>query len=246
MREWEIVVDLSEEGECVKMNWKVVLPALFAAASGFALVEKKIDPKHPIEVVFSTHSHNRIAVEDGAVEKILGDHSLFSVNIDPSTGQAFVNVLNEIKEKPVVLTVVTSSGAVQDLSVRSNDGQPEQVFLKEENEAEWVIRPEVSHAATVEFLNQLLEGAAPQGYGLREWEEKDQLSLPDPLKARGIKVVEGPFEVVRIFEIENPNEKPIVLNPSALKKESDSWVYLNLREVKKGEKSICIIGSAKE
>ena len=96
------------------MKW-ILGTGILAASSAFALVEKTIDEKHPVEVVFSTDTHNRISVEGGAVEKVFGDTALFSVNIDPATGNAFINVLKEI-EKPAALTIVTSSGAAPEPS----------------------------------------------------------------------------------------------------------------------------------
>lgn len=221
--------------------------ALFlTAGTGFALTERVVDEKQPLEWILSSRSHNRIAVESGSVEKVFGDSSLFSVNIDPATGNAFIHVLKEIGEDPAALTVVTSTGAVQDLYVRSFEGPSQQLLLKENEESDWVIRPEVSHGATVELLNEILEGDVPQGYGVREWEEGEELFLPEPLSVAKKQVLEGPFETIRIYEIRNPQDRAVVIRPDALKKEGSGWVFVNQLELKAGEKALCLIGIGKE
>ena len=74
----------------------LMIVPLLAWMSLEATVEKKIDEKNPIEVTFSRSSHNRIRVDGSSVERIMGDSTLFSVTLDSSTGQAFINVLKEI------------------------------------------------------------------------------------------------------------------------------------------------------
>ena len=231
------------------MSWKkiFILGSLGFASSSFALIEQTIDERHPIEAVFSKTSHNRISIENGAVENIFGNGSYFTINVDPATGNAFVNVYKDIGEKPQTLTVVSSSGAVQDILVRSSEeGPTEQILLKEKDEAEWLVRPVVSHNATMEMLDQISEGKVTSGYGLREMEEGDGLKLPDPLQANILKVLEGPFEVIRVYEIQNLGNKPVVLSKAAIKKEGDSWVFLNSHEIQEGQKTLCLVGQGKD
>lgn len=226
------------------MKW-ILGTGILAASSAFALVEKTIDEKHPIEVAFSTETHNRISVESGSVEKVFGDQALFSVSIDPSTGNAFINVLKEI-EKPAALTVVTSSGAAQDLLVRSTEGPSQQVWLKEAEGEEWSIRPVLSHGSAIEFLNELIDGKTPSGYGERDWEEGEVLDLPSPLVVTRVKALEGPFESVCVYRIQNPEYKTVVVDPEALKKDPNAWVFVGAQKLKMGTETLCIIGTAKE
>lgn len=226
------------------MKW-ILGAGILAASSAFALVEKTIDEKHPVEVVFSTDTHNRISVEGGAVEKVFGDTALFSVNIDPATGNAFINVLKEI-EKPAALTVVTSSGAAQDLLVSSKEGPSERVWLKEAEGEEWTIRPALSHGSAIEFLNEVIDGKVPSGYGERDWEESETLDLPAPLVVTRLKALEGPFESLCVYRIQNPEYKTVVVDPEALKKGPNTWVFVNAQKLKMGTETLCIIGTAKD
>lgn len=226
-----------------KKSWFTL--SCLMAASSYALVEGVIDEKHPLSASFSTSSHNRISVEGGSVEKVFGDTALFSVNLDPSTGSAFISVLEEI-EKPTTLSIVSNSGLVQDIFITSHGGPSEQIALKDPQEDSYVLQSCVSHAPTIDLLNQILEGKIPFGYGLRETEGQEHLHVPDPMSARIVKQIEGPFETISVYELENLGKKPIVLSADALKKEGVSWVFLMAHELDVNEQAVCLIGRAKE
>ncbi len=204
--------------------------------------QQTIDGKQPIFVSFSTSSHNRIAVEDGAVEKIFGDSSIFSVTIDSITGNAFVNVLEEIGDTPAALSVVTSTGLVQDLLVSAKEGPSEPILLRE-NEAPPFFRQDVSMAFTVDVLNKILEGKIPFGYG--QTDADIPLVLPAPLEAEPVKAFVGPFEIITVYRITNRGAETIVLFADALKA-SESWAFLNQREIDPGESVLCLIGHPKD
>ncbi len=223
---------------------RLVLLAVGASVSGFALVERTIDEKNPFEVTLSTTSHNRIVVEDGAVEKIFADNGLFTVVMDAATGNAFVNVEQEIEE-PKTVTVVASSGAVQDLFVRAEPGPSEQVRLHlPEDGQEWVYRADPSMAASIQVLNKIVEGIVPAGFGQRDWDEEG-LKLPSPLIAVPLKSLEGPFEILDVYEVRNPGKKAASLSLEEVKGDK-AWVFLGAKTLEAGEKTICILGRGKD
>lgn len=229
------------------MSWKTVIytiPTLLFS-SMYALVEHRIDEKQPLSLIFSKTSHNRISVKEGSVERIFGDESYFNISIDRATGNAFVNVLRDIHE-PITLTVTTSSGLIQDLTIASSEKPSEHLILKEEEKQEDLIETTANfHGPTVDFLNKILEGSIPLGYGFRSVDEQDHLPLPNPLIASIIKVFEGPFEEVHVYSIKNSGKNPIIINSNALKKEQASWVFLNAHELKAKEQALCIISFPK-
>jgi hypothetical protein len=220
-----------------------IATSTIACISLFGVVKETVDGTRPLSVAFSTSSHNRIAVEDGAVEKVFGDSSIFSVTVDPVTGNAFVNVMEEIDQAPATLSVVTSTGLVQDLLVSSREGASEQVLLRENEEnSGW--NPDVSMAFTVDVLNKILEGKVPFGYGQRE--QVEPLVLPSPLTAVPISAFEGPFEIISVYRLANSGPEPVVLSPDALKKENGSWAFLNVHELGQDKQAICCLGRPKD
>lgn len=230
------------------MSWKFTYCALpiLLCNTMHALIEEKIDEKKPINVAFSKASHNRISIERGNVEKIFGDETYFSIHIDRTTGNAFVNVLRDISE-PIALTVVTSTGLIQDLAVTSADKASEHLILTEEEEEDELIETTSnSHGHTIEFLNQILEGKSPLGYAQRALAEQDIIQLPKPLDAAAIKAFEGAFEEVLVYRIRNTGKNPIIIDSESLKKDRASWIFLNAHELNAKEQAVCIISFPKK
>jgi len=212
-----------------------------------ALVEKTIDEKRPIEIAFSTTSHNRISVEGGSIEKVFGDENHFQVNIDRTTGNAFIQVVREIGEKPITLTVVTNGGLIQDLAVSSKEIPSEHLILKEEEEPETLIEINTSlQSHTVDLLNAILQGKVPLGYGDQAASEGQTLNLPQPLKGVVVKTLEGPFDVVRVYKIRNTGKNPVIVTPDALKTQEMSWLFLNAHELRGHEEALCLIAFPKK
>ncbi len=222
--------------------------SLFSMHVGHAVVELVADDKAPLQVTFSRQSHNRISVANGSIRRLFGDQSLFSVTIDDLIGQAFVTVLQDIRDTPASLTVVTQTGLVQDILVVS-DTKPSEHLIIKEGQPEVEEFPQFStdfHALTVDFLNGLLSGRTPLGYGKREFRVGDKLELPNPLRATPMGVFEGPYETIVLYQISNTGRKPIVIDPLSIKKTGDNWVFLDAHELDFTESAICIISSPKD
>lgn len=222
------------------------LTALLAWSSIYALVEEPINEKESIAVAFSTTSHNRISIEKGSIEKIFGDEAYFNINIDRTTGNAFVSLTRPIPD-PLMLTVVTSSGLIQDLSVTSREKTSEHLILKEvDSEADDLsLMTSNFHQPTVDLLNRILEGKIPLGYGQRPLHSEDTLLLPQPLATKAIEAFEGPFENIVVYKIKNIGKHPIVLSTDSLKTDKTFWAFLNAHELKPKEEVLCIISTQK-
>lgn len=230
------------------MWMKSLFLIFFSCHAVYAAIECPIDEKKPFPTSFSRQFHNRISVENGSVRKIFGDQSLFSVTIDDGIGQAFVSLVQEVAEQPAVLTVVTSSGLVQDLLVTSDGKVGEHLILKEAPE-EADEQPFLSHdlhALTVAFLNEILSGKLPMGYGRRELQVGDKLELPKPLQASALSVFEGPYETIVLHKISNTGRKAVALSAETIKKPGDNWVFLDAQELDFTETALCIISKPKE
>lgn len=230
------------------MFLRIVLTFLLCTPLAHSAVEKMMDEKASLHVTFSRQSHNRISVEHGSIRKLFGDQSLFSVTIDDVIGQAFVTLLQDISETPASLTVVTSSGFVQDLLVLSEAKPSEHLILKEmdeEGESLSFFSTDF-HAHTIDFLNDLLAGKTPLGYGKRSLQVGDQLEMPPPLQVTPLRVFEGPYETIVVYQIGNSGRKPIVINADLIKKPGDNWVFLDSHELDFTENALCIISSPKD
>lgn len=230
------------------MNWKLscCLISTLAYGSVFALIEQPINEKKTIPISLSTVSHNRISIDRGSVEKIFGDETCFNISIDRTTGNAFVNLTKELTE-PMTLTVVTSTGLIQDLSVTTSDKPSEHLILKEveDNIDDLLMTTSDFHGPTIDFLNKILEGKIPLGYGQRPLQFTENLSLPYPLSTIAIEAFEGPFEKIIVYKIKNTGKNSVIMNAESLKNNNASWVFLNAHELKAKEELLCIISYPK-
>lgn len=230
------------------MTWKLAccLVSILSYTSAYALIEHPINEKKTIPVSLSTVSHNRISIEKGSVEKIFGDETCFSISIDRTTGNAFVNLSKTLTD-PMTLTVVTSSGLIQDLSVTSSDKPSEHLILKESEEKIDELTSTTSdfHGHTIDFLNKILEGKIPLGYGQRPLQPDERLSLPHPLSSTPIEAFEGPYEHIIVYKIKNTGKDSVVMSADSLKKGRVLWVFLNAHELKPKEELLCIISYPK-
>lgn len=214
----------------------------------YGLIEQKIDEKRLLEVTFSKRSHNRISVAGGQIAKIHGDGNAFSIMIDETTGNAFINLKKDMSDKGTTLTVITNTGSIQDLAVLSCEGPSEHLVLKEDEDLseEIAVRhPEYYHTTTVDLLNSILEGKVPFGYGQRVLVDTDVISLPFPLAMRALKAFEGPFEEILVYEIQNTGKKQVIITPNSLKKDSNLWVFLNANQLEQKQKALCLIAYPK-
>lgn len=212
-----------------------------------ALIESTIDSKAAVEITLSTTSPNRIIFEGGAITDVIFDETKFQSFLHQKTGQAFLTPKQEIKEHPTSITVMTGSGEAQTFQVLAVPGPGEIVILKDKQLV--AAKPEELsedyHSATVDFLNDLIWGNIPCGYGVHPIQE-GVLSLGAPFTAKSIRVLEGPFEQIFMFEMQNHSKRVETLKPSALKQQNDRWVFITKTCLEPGEKTIAIISRSKE
>lgn len=228
------------------MNKYLTSFTLLSLGSLYGVVEKTIDEKTPLEITFSTTSHNRISVESGSVEKIFGDETVFQVTIDHTTGNAFINMNRPIETNPITLTVVTNGGLIQDLSILAKEIPSEHLILKEDEHETLTEITTSFQNHSIELLNTILQGKIPRGYGEQTLDEGQALSLPSPLSSSLIKSIEGPFDIIKIYKVRNSGKHPVVLSPEVIKNEEMSWVFLNGHELRAREEVLCLISFSKQ
>jgi len=212
-----------------------------------ALVEETLDSKASPEIILSTTAPNRIMVEEGVITDVIFDENKFQSFIHQKTGQAFLNPLREIKECPTSVTVMTGCGEAQTFQVFA-EPKPGEIIILKEKELVSSKKEELSsdyHSQTVSFLNDLLWGNIPHGYGVRPIQE-EIFPLEGPYAVRALRMLEGPFEELLVIEVQNQSKRIENLNPESLKRTSDLWVFLSKTHLEPGEKTLAIISRSKE
>lgn len=216
-----------------------------------ALVETTIDPKSSLEVTFSLSAPNRISFEGGSITDIIVDTNACQSFLHQKTGQAFLTPLKEFQDVPTSVTLMTSSGETQTLSIFSTQKEGEIVLLTSSEKTSSPYQDELSfdyHSLTIDFLNQLLCGNIPSGYGIRELQNvnRGSLALPAHLCLTPLRLLEGPFEEIFLAEIFNSSKKKEILSSSSLKKAEDLWVFLSNPYLEPKETTLVIIATPKK
>ena len=213
----------------------------------FGLIEQIIDPTSAPVVSFSTTSPNRVIYDGGAIVDLIFDESKFESFLHQKTGQVFISVKKEIKDIPTSITFITNGGESQTIQVYAKTGPGEIILLKDKENIQ--IKKEIStdyHSHSVDFLNTILAGGTPYGYGVRSVTSEDTLFIPSPFEAKAIIVYEGPFETILVAEIQNKSRQPEPLKVSTIKRPSDLWVFLTKTDLHPGEKILSLTATKKE
>ena len=208
----------------------------------------ELQPSKAFEITLSTTSPNRFICEDGSIVDVVFDESKFDSLIHHKTGEAFISAKKEIDQLPSSVTLVLSSGESQTFQVFANQGPGEIISIRSAKKMCEEKRELTSdyHSYTVEFLNTIMDGRVPYGYGILEPSTEDLLSLQDPLSVQTIRVLEGPFEKIVITEITNSAKGITKLNLEDIRKAGKQWVFLSKKEMVAGETILCITSQRKE
>lgn len=121
--------------------------ALFASVSTIeagASQTLAMNPDKRIKAHISNDSMNRIAVANDRITQVFGDSEAFETQTEESTGQVFLKPTIENANKSLAITLITESGATQDMT----------------------LEPSIRDAATIILKNSVASSASPpQGIG---------------------------------------------------------------------------------
>lgn len=238
--------------------------ALAAPLAVQALVVHKLDSYHPLKVGFSTRGFNRIVIKEGRVKRIIAPEGLLEIHLEETTGQAFV-AFTRLVQKPIVLSVITDQGNVQDLEITPSDVTSEVVLLSDPS-LQPVDSPHhlaaANNAATgkatdaklpltpqeraKEIIADLMQGIAPSGYARRLIPHSDPRKYSSgSLKYKLTDFLEGPFETLAIYRITNEGSRRAILSEALLSRHNDRWIFISDPSLPKHQSTTCIIATRK-
>ena len=207
-------------------------------------IEVAINERSALSISLSSTLHNRIAVIDGSVETLIANPHYFNVDIMSKLGQAVITVLRPL-ESPQLLSVVTSSGLVQDFLVTASEKEPAVIFLKEPEEIEEIA---LQHSlANIETLSEILDGKIPHGYGKRSFLPHDSIevgNLNDHIQHVG--VFEGALENIYVLDIRNNSVSVLIVDKERIKTSEINWVFSTKSELEEDEVTTLLISKRRE
>lgn len=110
------------------MRGRMVILALLV--SSWAWGEERImDPKKRLSIPVAAHEMTRLYVEGDRIHQVFGLQGRYTLEVDEATGQIFIHPSGEVGDPPVFLTLVTESGASQDLALVLTPGVRDAIGL---------------------------------------------------------------------------------------------------------------------
>jgi len=107
--------------------------ALLSFASTVEAAASQTIPMNPdkrIKGFISNDSMNRIAVTNDRITQVFGDSEAFESQTEESTGQIFIKPTIENANKALAITLITESGATQDMTLEPSTRDAATIILK--------------------------------------------------------------------------------------------------------------------
>lgn len=89
-----------------------------------------MNPDKRIKAYISNDSMNRIAVANDRITQIFGDSEAYEAQTEESTGQVFLKPTVENANKSLAITLITESGAIQDMTLEPSTRDAATIILK--------------------------------------------------------------------------------------------------------------------
>lgn len=224
------------------MGWTTIYSLSLSAATFYT-----IDTTCPLHCYLSSKYQNRIMIENGRIKKIIAsDCERLSIQMEEVTGQAFI-FAREINPKDTSISIVSDAGVVQDVQINFIERMPEVVILQDpeiDRLDEPQNEPVIKSSSALTQVEEILAGNIPTGYipcsiNYTTWKLKKGIELE--LKTK----LEGPFDVIYIYQTINKSKQPQTLLECELECKGSQWVYLETNTLKPKQTILSIVAVAK-
>lgn len=107
----------------------VIFPFIATLEAG-ASQSLSMNPDKRIKAHISNDSMNRIAVANDRITQVFGDSEAYEAQTEESTGQVFLKPTIENANKSLAITLITESGATQDMTLEPSTRDAATIILK--------------------------------------------------------------------------------------------------------------------
>jgi hypothetical protein len=113
-----------------RISFVVALLPFIATLEASASQSLVMNPDKRIKAYISNDSMNRIAVANDRITQVFGDSEAYEAQTEESTGQVFLKPTVENANKSLAITLITESGATQDMTLESSTRDAATIILK--------------------------------------------------------------------------------------------------------------------
>lgn len=204
-----------------------------------------INSKNLLKCVLSSRHHNRIAVEDQRIKKIIYPEGEVLIRIEEETGQIFVQAMVE-KPSETTVSIVTNKGTIQDLELSFTDKSSEILILKDIGKAEESclansIDCEDELSLMQDCIEKMMSGNIPEEYVPVE-DRKICCQIKSDLILKSIMRLVGPVYTVYVMHIENIGRRCEFIHESDLNCVKGEWIFVERHQLERNQKMMALIG----
>jgi hypothetical protein len=220
------------------MRW--ILGLLFLSASLSAAQYICLDPCSVIPIDVSIGHHNRISIPHDRIKKVFFNSSRIAVKVEEETGQLFVQAV-----RPdcicATLSLISASGATQDLELHFQEGPAEIIFLQPMQPDEIVQSVDVEGASLERVVACILQGEVPEGYqSIEDWDQNPPVCKG--LRYQRISRLLSDEQIVFIYTLQNITSCVKTVKECQVNILDGDWVFLDRYTLHPCEKAFLIIG----
>lgn len=223
------------------MRWQFAWILFVGCQSLTAVQYIPIDPTAVIEVQVSSSNHNRISIVGDRIKKAYFKSSDIAVDVEEATGQIFVQACRPHCPSST-LSIVSTSGLVQDLELHFVDSSSEIILLQPDSEMQEPCGPLALEGEGISDLVQcIIQGQVPQGYVSIE-DIEDPTTLYCGLTQQRLGRLVSDKQIVFIYRLENTSKKIKTLKECKVNILDGDWVFLDRYRLSPGEGALALIG----
>jgi hypothetical protein len=208
-----------------------------------------IDSTAVISVQLSSTNHNRIGIIGDRIKKAYFKSSNISVDVEEGNGQLFVQSMRP-NCPPTTISLVSSSGLVQELELCFSERPSEIIFLQINNDNIYSsdvdlcqfeeCLPLGSEAFTI-FVEGFLKGQIPDGYVSIEDEGSSPVIL-NGLRMQKISRVISDNQIIFVYRIQNCSKMKKCVKECQVNILDGDWVFLDRYQFSAHECGLLLIG----
>jgi TraK protein len=204
----------------------------------------EMDSNVLFKCVFSSRHHNRIAVSEQRIKKVIYPEGEVLIRMEEDTGQIFVHAMvpNPLE---TTITVITSEGDVQDLEISFADRPLEVLLLKGKSEDCLCelssLELDDERSAMHNIIESLLFGKTPAEH-IPVQDRQICFRVKSRVMAKSVMRLIGPLFTVYVLHLENQGCKKACIHEKEINCIRGEWVFMEKHELKPCEKGLALIG----
>lgn len=229
--------------------WQISI--FFVSAQITAAQYVVMDSNAVLPVQLSSLNHNRIGITGDRIKKAFFKSSNISVDVEEGSGQLFIQSVRP-NCPSTTLSIISASGAVQELELCFSEGPSEIVLLQSNigiNEQSECIDESSQTICTVALegdslailIDGFLKGIIPEGYTSIEDEDCSPI-IHNCLKLQRVGRLVNHQQIIFVYRMQNVSSKKKCVKECQVNVLDGDWVFLDRYKLNPHECGLVLIG----